>query len=1413
MPAINVARTDTFETQRQKINQIGDILSNISAGGSDLQTGNLKLGDGTKAVPSLSFISDSTLGLYRPDNSQIGFVSDGKDLVRFETEKFYTFQDLFVRKKTLITAGLSITDEGQNYDTGSYDDINVIGGSGTGGSLNIAVEAFGGSISSNGSNYLTGVYSDIPMVSTGSGTGVTATFATPEPTFVIQSPGSGYTDGVYSSINVVSSGLGIDTQISLEFSGGALTDITVENVGSKHAAGDTFSVPNSELLYLDEVTQQEVQSGGAGATIAISGNPNVIDAATFEFLTKGEGHAVGDDLTTPGSQTQTANLPGSVAGLSATLGTGTTLTLTSTAGILAGMNVIQLSGDGALASDTTVASVTNSTTLVLSAAPEVAGSAVLDFSSTSVSSIVLPDVTSVVLGSLISGGGYSGEITGIDLELGEVSITPDSTNAQNNVTFTIDPPYGTGSGFNFDINAVGVVSEIGVNAEGNGYAVGDTLAVNPADLTQPISVYVSVFAGQEVSIGSAIPLSVGDNVNTYTPPDSEAGTPAQYGPDLEVIAITGGSNNAVTAFVCSAAEDLGVDAEFVINGGGTVYTSTGSVTKNLYYSGFDEDNQTLQPDLTLYVGSKYRFIQSDGSSGEHPISFSQHPDGTQNIITGVTADLDSASTSITVSDATGILVGMGVSVAGGDGAIDIGTTVESVVGTTVTLSEAPATSGVGTELSFVGIELTSGVTSNDDGKTIEITELTPDPLYYYCPNHTGMGGEHSIDPNNPKVFGSDFEVTLTEVGIDDVIKFEVSTGNTTTKAITSETGAIDELTSATSVTSPLVNATDVVAGKLSATAGQDLEFETAADIVAIGQNLTFNNIVMNYTNSSITAAGDIKTNTVLNVNDVLTINQNVIGTNASSNLDLAPGLGKTARVDTNTAFRLPVGNTSERPTIQESGQIRFNSETNQYEGYSATNSSWSSLGGVRDLDGDTTILAEESVGTDDDTLWFLNDNNITLKLDRNYLDFFFVKEIKSTKQGLPSFNKWVANVAVTAGQYLKYGLNLFEVTVGGITAGPGSPPLDNSGTAFTNGTATLQWTQLAVAPLTIAEVEEFRIGPTEPIPLVVNGDLRLAGNKISTDVSDLVIQPNGLQKVVINSPTSLVLPVGDNNSKGNPIQGSVRYNTDDSQFEGYNGAQWGGLGGVKDIDQDTFIQAETAPGADEDTLFFKNANNETLRLNDQKLVFNYIDTLESETSNVFNFVASTITFGTQDVTLDNTAAGETLLFSSKNNFDIGLSAGLTTDPLIRLTNTGKIFYNTSFGLGNFQGLELLNEDLSKFELSHLKTHTSKITLVKGTVDSSSTILYDPAVAVSAQVELVAHNQQTGHKEFIQFTVIDNGTDIYRTEIGNVKTGQELIASTFDFDASNKVRVTYTVDSNLINGNNVEITVVTTVIKR
>jgi hypothetical protein len=77
MPAINVARTDTFELQRQKINNIATQIFDISDGGSDLSTGNLKLGNGTKNVPSLAFTTDSTLGLYKPKVESVVNANDG----------------------------------------------------------------------------------------------------------------------------------------------------------------------------------------------------------------------------------------------------------------------------------------------------------------------------------------------------------------------------------------------------------------------------------------------------------------------------------------------------------------------------------------------------------------------------------------------------------------------------------------------------------------------------------------------------------------------------------------------------------------------------------------------------------------------------------------------------------------------------------------------------------------------------------------------------------------------------------------------------------------------------------------------------------------------------------------------------------------------------------------------------------------------------------------------------------------------------------------------------------------------------------------------------------------------------------------------------------------------------------------
>lgn len=77
-------------------------------------------------------------------------------------------------------------------------------------------------------------------------------------------------------------------------------------------------------------------------------------------------------------------------------------------------------------------------------------------------------------------------------------------------------------------------------------------------------------------------------------------------------------------------------------------------------------------------------------------------------------------------------------------------------------------------------------------------------------------------------------------------------------------------------------------------------------------------------------------------------------------------------INTNGSLRLPVGNTAQRPQAGAvtTGQIRFNTQTTEFEGYNGTQ--WNPLSGVFDNDGDTFISAEEN--PDDDTLRFYTNN-------------------------------------------------------------------------------------------------------------------------------------------------------------------------------------------------------------------------------------------------------------------------------------------------------------------------------------------------------------------------------------------------------------------------------------------------------
>ena len=86
--------------------------------------------------------------------------------------------------------------------------------------------------------------------------------------------------------------------------------------------------------------------------------------------------------------------------------------------------------------------------------------------------------------------------------------------------------------------------------------------------------------------------------------------------------------------------------------------------------------------------------------------------------------------------------------------------------------------------------------------------------------------------------------------------------------------------------------------------------------------------------------------------------------------------------------------------------------------------------------------------------------------------------------------------------------------------------------------------------------------------------------------------------VIFDSTGSIQIPKGTTGERLTGVLGQIRYNTSLSQFEGYGaGNAWGSLGGVKDVDGDTFIRAESSAGEDEDTLEFLTGDSTRLVIN------------------------------------------------------------------------------------------------------------------------------------------------------------------------------------------------------------------------
>ena len=111
--------------------------------------------------------------------------------------------------------------------------------------------------------------------------------------------------------------------------------------------------------------------------------------------------------------------------------------------------------------------------------------------------------------------------------------------------------------------------------------------------------------------------------------------------------------------------------------------------------------------------------------------------------------------------------------------------------------------------------------------------------------------------------------------------------------------------------------------------------------------------------------------------------------------------------------------------------------------------------------------------------------------------------------------------------------------------------------------------------------------------LYVTGDSSFNANMYLDGNFGINAEPNSTIVVDISSTNALRLPKGASSQR--PVQndadasykGLIRYNSEQDQFEGFGaGNSWGSLGGVKDVDQDTYITAETSVGDNDELQFF-----------------------------------------------------------------------------------------------------------------------------------------------------------------------------------------------------------------------------------
>ena len=253
------------------------------------------------------------------------------------------------------------------------------------------------------------------------------------------------------------------------------------------------------------------------------------------------------------------------------------------------------------------------------------------------------------------------------------------------------------------------------------------------------------------------------------------------------------------------------------------------------------------------------------------------------------------------------------------------------------------------------------------------------------------------------------------------------------------------------------------------------------------------------------------------------------------------------------------------------------------------------------------------------------------------------------------------------------------------------------------------------------------INTTSPSALLnINGNVIISSTLDASGITSGALSLLGglavTKSTFIGGPI-LLLPRGTTANRPTTTRGSIRYNTDTDQFEGFGASDiWGGLGGVSDADNNTTIYAEMSPGNNDNNLRFLTNSVERMRINSSGNIgisttspnstltvngtFNVIN--GSTLPNLFSTNITTTNLNSTNLTTANlncTSSTITNLFSSNvNNTNITTSNAIITNANI-----------TNITFSNGVVTNILNTNLTTTNLNSTNSSTTNLMCTSSTI--------------------------------------------------------------------------------------------------